>query len=126
LPFLSPDVSFFFRNFIFSPPPTQFLKIFLKKISSWNFSHPPAPPNLFIYLLALPPSTYLPGCHSNRPPIVDNDEEKIMKVLHGAWSCSLKQINKGISQVFDTPYIKVLQVLLIKCFPWWGYCKPSG
>jgi len=48
-----------------------------------------------------------------------------MKVLHGAWFCSLKQINKGTIKVFDTPYIRVLQVLLKECFPW-GYCKPSG
>jgi hypothetical protein len=48
-----------------------------------------------------------------------------MKVLHGACSCSFKQINKGSIKVFNTPYIKVLQVLLIECFPW-GYCKPSG
>jgi adenylate cyclase len=48
-----------------------------------------------------------------------------MKVLHGAWFCSLKQINKGIIKIFDTPYIRVLQVLLKECFPW-GYCKPSG
>jgi len=39
-----------------------------------------------------------------------------MKVLHGAWSCSCKQINKGMIQVFDTPYIMVLQVLLKKVF----------
>jgi hypothetical protein len=48
-----------------------------------------------------------------------------MKVLHGGWSCSLKQINKGTIKVFDTPYIKVLQVLLREFFPW-GYYKPSG
>jgi hypothetical protein len=48
-----------------------------------------------------------------------------MKVLHGAWSCSLKQINKGTIKIFDTPYIKVLQVLLRECLPW-GYCKLSG
>ncbi len=40
-----------------------------------------------------------------------------MKILHEAWSCSLKQINKGMIKIFDTPYIKVLQVLL-ECFPW--------
>jgi hypothetical protein len=39
-----------------------------------------------------------------------------MKVLHGAWSCSLKQINKETIKVFDTPYIKVLQVLFKECF----------
>jgi hypothetical protein len=33
-----------------------------------------------------------------------------MKVLHGIWSCSFKQINKGTINVFDTPYIRVLQV----------------
>jgi len=48
-----------------------------------------------------------------------------MKVFHGAWFCSFKQINKGKIKVFDTPYIKVLQVLFRECFPW-GYCKPSG
>jgi hypothetical protein len=41
-----------------------------------------------------------------------------MKVLHGAWSCSLKQIYKGMIKVFDTPYIKVLQVLFRECFSW--------
>jgi hypothetical protein len=51
--------------------------------------------------------------------------KKKLKVLHGTWSFSLKQINKGTIEVFDTPYIKVLQVLLIQCFPW-EYCKPSG
>jgi len=35
-----------------------------------------------------------------------------LKVLNGAWSCSLKQINKGMIKIFDTPYIRVLQVLL--------------
>jgi hypothetical protein len=35
-----------------------------------------------------------------------------MKVLHGAWSCSLKQINKGTIKVFDIPYKWALQVLL--------------
>jgi hypothetical protein len=36
-----------------------------------------------------------------------------MKVLPETCTCSLKQINKGIIKVFDTPYIrvKVLQVL---------------
>jgi len=48
-----------------------------------------------------------------------------MKVLHGAWSYSLKQINEGTIKIFDRPYIKVWQVLLRECFPW-GYCKPSG
>jgi hypothetical protein len=48
-----------------------------------------------------------------------------MKVLHGAWSFSLKQINKEMIKVFDTPYIKVLQVLFKKCFSW-GYCKSNG
>jgi hypothetical protein len=37
---------------------------------------------------------------------------------------SFKQINKGTIKVFNTPYIKVLQVLFKKCFPW-GYYKPS-
>jgi hypothetical protein len=49
-----------------------------------------------------------------------------MKLLHGAWSCSFKQINKGLSKVFDTPYIKVLQVLFKKCFSQLRYCKPTG
>jgi hypothetical protein len=58
--------------------------------------------------------------------MVNNNERKNkMKVLHGAWSCPLKQINKGMIQVFDTPYIRVLQVLLRECFPW-GYYKPGG
>ncbi len=48
-----------------------------------------------------------------------------MKVLYGAWSFSLKQINKGMIKVFDTPYIRVLQVLFRKYSPW-GYYKPSG
>jgi hypothetical protein len=48
-----------------------------------------------------------------------------MKVLYGAWSFSLKQINKGMIKVFDTPYIRVLQVMFRKCSPW-GYYKPSG
>jgi hypothetical protein len=39
-----------------------------------------------------------------------------LKVLNGAWSCSLKQINKGMIKIFDTPYIRVLQVLLKECF----------
>jgi hypothetical protein len=37
-----------------------------------------------------------------------------MKVLHGAWSYSFKQINKETIKIFDTPYIKILQVLLRK------------
>jgi len=41
-----------------------------------------------------------------------------MKVLHGTWTCSLKQINRGTIKISDTPYIKVLQVLLRECFPW--------
>jgi hypothetical protein len=39
-----------------------------------------------------------------------------MKVLHGACLRSFKQINKGMIKVFDTPYIKILQALLRKCF----------
>jgi hypothetical protein len=35
------------------------------------------------------------------------------------------KINKGTIKIFNTPYIKVLQVLFKKCFPL-GYCKPSG
>ncbi len=45
-----------------------------------------------------------------------------------AWSLLLfiqTFINKGMIKVFDTPYIRVLQVLLKKCFLW-GFCKPSG
>ncbi len=34
-----------------------------------------------------------------------------MKILHATWSCSFKQVNKGMIKVFDTPYIKVSQVL---------------
>jgi len=30
-----------------------------------------------------------------------------MKVLHVASCCSLKQINKGMIKVFDTPYIGI-------------------
>jgi hypothetical protein len=48
-----------------------------------------------------------------------------MKVLHGAWSCSLKQINKGTIKIFDTLDIRVLQVLFKKSFLG-VYCKPSG
>ncbi len=39
-----------------------------------------------------------------------------MKVLHGACSCSFKQINKWMIKVFNTFYIKVLQVLFRECF----------
>jgi hypothetical protein len=40
--------------------------------------------------------------------MVNNNERKNkMKVLHGAWSCPFKQINKGTIKVFDTPYIRV-------------------
>jgi len=39
-----------------------------------------------------------------------------MNILHGTWSCSLNQINKGMSKIFDTPYRKVLQVMFKKCF----------
>jgi hypothetical protein len=48
-----------------------------------------------------------------------------MKVLHGTWSCSFKQINKGMVKVFDTPHIRLVQDLFRECFPW-GYYKPSG
>jgi hypothetical protein len=48
-----------------------------------------------------------------------------MKMLHGTWFCSFKQINKGMIKKYDTLYIRVLQVLFWKCFPS-GYCKPSG
>jgi hypothetical protein len=40
---------------------------------------------------------------------IDPQQLTTMKVLHGAWSCSFKQINKGMIKVFDTPRIKVLQ-----------------
>jgi hypothetical protein len=44
------------------------------------------------------------------------------------------KIIKGRITIFNTPYIKVLQVLLRECFPWgmanrvfsMGYGKPSG
>jgi hypothetical protein len=29
-----------------------------------------------------------------------------------------KQINKWTIKVFDTPYVRVLQILLRECFPW--------
>jgi hypothetical protein len=35
------------------------------------------------------------------------------------------KINKGTIKVFNTPYVRVLQVLFKKCFSW-GYYKPSG
>jgi hypothetical protein len=54
-----------------------------------------------------------------------NERKNKVKLLYGAWSGSLKQINKAIIKEFDTPYIRVLQVLFRKCFPW-GYYKPSG
>jgi hypothetical protein len=83
LPFLSPDLSFFWNfifslppsqfflfplsqrsvfflgNFIFSPPPTQFLFF----SCFWNFSRPPT------YPTPPPPSIYLPTCHSTFLPI---------------------------------------------------------
>jgi hypothetical protein len=33
-----------------------------------------------------------------------------MKVLHGAWSCSLKKIIKGTIKIFVTTCIRVLQI----------------
>jgi hypothetical protein len=33
-----------------------------------------------------------------------------MKVLHGAWSCSLEKIIKGTIKIFVTTCIKVLQI----------------
>jgi len=48
-----------------------------------------------------------------------------MKVLHELALVHSNKINKGTIKVFNTHYIKVLQVLLKACFPW-GYCKPSG
>jgi hypothetical protein len=30
----------------------------------------------------------------------------------------LNKINKGTIKIFNTPYMKVLQVLLSECFPW--------
>ncbi len=48
-----------------------------------------------------------------------------MEVLHRAWFYSFKQINKRMVKIFDTPYIRVVQVVLKKCFSW-GYYKPSG
>jgi hypothetical protein len=33
-----------------------------------------------------------------------------MKVLHGAWSCSLKQITKSTIKIFVTTSIRVLQI----------------
>jgi len=33
-----------------------------------------------------------------------------MKVLHGAWSCSLEQITKGTINIFATTYLRVLQI----------------
>jgi hypothetical protein len=61
-------------------------------------------------------------------PIYPNNrqqgEKNKIKVLHGAWFCSLKQINKGTVLKIDTPYMKVLQ--LKECFLQWGYCKPNG
>jgi hypothetical protein len=49
--------------------------------------------------------------------MIDIDEEKNkMKVLHGAWSRSFKQINNDTTKIFDTPCIRVLQVLFKECF----------
>ncbi len=41
----------------------------------------------------------------------------------------LNKINKGMIKVFNTPYIRVLQVLFRECFPWGIVNKvanPSG
>jgi hypothetical protein len=35
------------------------------------------------------------------------------------------KINSGMTKVFNTPYIRVLQVPFRECFQW-GYYKPSG
>jgi ribosomal protein L30/L7E len=35
------------------------------------------------------------------------------------------KINKGMIKVFNTPYIRGMQVMVKECFSW-GYCKPSG
>jgi hypothetical protein len=55
--------------------------------------------------------------------MVDYDEERRycmeLVLVHS------NKINKGMIKIFNTPYIKVLQVLFKECFPW-GYCKPSG
>jgi hypothetical protein len=80
--------------------------------------HPPTyHPHLFTYAPALPPSYlsilktspaglhYLDGCQFNGPP---NGWQWLgknkMKVLHWAWSFSLKQINMGTIKLFDTLY----------------------
>jgi hypothetical protein len=42
-----------------------------------------------------------------------------MKILHGPWSCSLKQINKGTIKIFDNPiheYCKFCSKSVLLCF----------
>jgi hypothetical protein len=41
-----------------------------------------------------------------------------------AWSLLLFIQTYWTIKVFNTPYIRVLQILLRECFPW-GYRKPS-
>jgi hypothetical protein len=79
------------------------------------YSHPRPPACLTTNLPTKPHLhgyTYLHGCHCNKPPMIDNNEERIK------WRCYMEfvlihsnKINKEMIKVFNTPYIRVLQVL---------------
>jgi hypothetical protein len=48
-----------------------------------------------------------------------------MKVLHGAWSCSFKQINKGMIKIFDTPLYKGIASFVQKVFSTMGVLQTN-
>jgi hypothetical protein len=117
-------------------PTELFTYIFKSRVDSSPSTYSPInlkcttliPTHLFIYLHAFPPS-YLPTNTLGRylsnltymatptylvaSPIDPNGWKRWknkMKVLHGAWSCSLEQITKGTINVFVVTYLRVLQI----------------
>jgi len=137
-PFLT-LISVFFAT-LFSPHPLPVFFPWFQFLFVWlYFLHAPHPNLLFIlyYIIYIfysfwdfsyPPSIYLPTymAIATYPVVIPIDPPRLttikgknkMKVLHGTRSYVVKQINKGMIKVLDTCYIRVLQVLFWRCFPW--------
>jgi hypothetical protein len=141
-------ISVFSCNFIFSRPRTQFFFFWVLKLFPPTHLQPASDLLTYIFELKVDssPSTYSPinlKCDTliyhgptyqtpptwlpcNRPSTVDNNEERInCRYCMELVLVYSNKINKGMINVFNTPHVMVLPILLRKCFPW-GYCKPSG
>jgi len=120
------------------PPPT-YSSIYLKlKVDSSPFTYSPINLKCVIFI-----STHLPTYQQlPNPTYMATPTCMVATPINPQWSTTMRKewnediawsllsfiqtfINKGMIKIFDTPYIRVLQVLLKECFLW-GFYKPSG